>query len=93
MTTIALKYEGAYHCQATHTPSGRTITTDLPADNGGKGEYFSPTDLVATALGSCMLTIMAKVGERLDVDGMEAHRQPVRLRRERRRRVVRTRHR
>ena len=55
---VEVVYEGDLHCVATHGPSGDTITTDAPVDNRGKGEHFSPTDLVGTAMGTCMLTIM-----------------------------------
>jgi putative redox protein len=58
MVRISIEYQGALHCSATHAPSGATLQTDAPVDNQGKGESFSPTDLVATALGSCMATIM-----------------------------------
>ena len=52
------EYAGDLRCTVTHGPSGDMITTDAPADNQGKGEAFSPTDLVAAALGSCILTVM-----------------------------------
>lgn len=68
MSRITIGYEGSYHCKAIHDSSGSELLTDLPPDNGGKGEFFSPTDLAATSLGSCMLTIMAKTAERLEVD-------------------------
>lgn len=64
MVRIDLAYEGELRVAATHAPSGRTLTTDAPVDNEGKGESFSPTDLVATALGACMLTIMGIVARR-----------------------------
>jgi uncharacterized OsmC-like protein len=51
-------YKGELRTEAMHMRSGTVITTDAPPDNKGKGEYFSPTDLVATALGSCIFTIM-----------------------------------
>lgn len=60
---IKVVYQGNLLCQATHGPSGNTLTTDAPVDNGGKGAAFSPTDLVATALGACMVTIMGKVAQ------------------------------
>lgn len=64
MVSIDVRYEGELRCAATHGPSGRELHTDAPVDNHGKGESFSPTDLVATALGACMLTIMGISAER-----------------------------
>ena len=61
---ITVNYQGDLQCNAIHGPSKQTITTDAPVDNGGKGSAFSPTDLVATALGGCMLTIMGIVAQR-----------------------------
>jgi len=63
MVEIKIKYDGDFRCTATHSPSGITFTTDLPVDNHGKGESFSPTDLVATALASCYITTMAIAAE------------------------------
>ena len=66
MTTIDSRYEGALRCHASHGPSGSVLETDAPTDNQGKGERFSPTDLVATALSTCILTILGIVAERHD---------------------------
>ena len=73
MVKINIRYEGALRCAATHGPSGQKLFTDAPVDNHGRGESFSPTDLVATALGSCMATIMGIAAERhqIDLRGME----------------------
>ena len=68
MVTIELAYEGELHCRAVHGPSGMQLATDAPLDNQGRGESFSPTDLVAAALGSCMLTIMGITARTLQVD-------------------------
>ena len=65
---IQAVYTGSLGCKATHGPSKATVSTDAPLDNGGKGESFSPTDLVATALGTCVLTILGLVSERHDLD-------------------------
>lgn len=59
-----MTYEGGLRTRAVHGPSGRELVTDPPLDNHGRGESFSPTDLVATALGTCMLTIMGIAAEK-----------------------------
>jgi uncharacterized OsmC-like protein len=64
MVEMTLVYEGGLHSRTLHGPSGAAIETDAPVDNQGKGEAFSPTDLLAASLASCMLTTMAIVGER-----------------------------
>ena len=70
---INITYEGWLHCTAVHGPSKQTLSSDAPLDNGGKGAAFSPTDLVATALGTCMATIMGLVAQRnnLNIDGLQ----------------------
>jgi putative redox protein len=68
MVEIDSVYEGSLHCQSKHAPSGATLQTDAPKDNMGKGEAFSPTDLVATALGTCMLTTMGILAQRINLD-------------------------
>ncbi len=68
MVTITIEYEGDLHCRAVHGPSGTVLRTDAPADNHGKAESFSPTDLVATALGSCILSVMGIKAAAMDVD-------------------------
>jgi uncharacterized OsmC-like protein len=61
MTTIHCTYTGDGTTELIHGPTGEKIQTDLPADNGGKGRKFSPTDLLASAFASCVLTIMGKM--------------------------------
>jgi len=68
MVEVNIIYQGQLHCEATHGPSGAVIQTDAPRDNMGRGESFSPTDLVATALGSCMLTVMGIAARTLGID-------------------------
>ncbi len=74
MVEITVRYEGELRCSARHGPSGTTLLTDAPIDNHGKGESFSPTDLLAAALPACMMTIMGIVAAREGVDlrGMTA---------------------
>ena len=64
MVEITVEYEGGLHTRAVHGPSKSSLETDAPVDNQGRGERFSPTDLVATALGTCMLTTMGILAER-----------------------------
>lgn len=68
MVQVDLVYEGDLRVRATHGPSKKELVTDAPVDNHGKGESFSPTDLVCTALGACMMTMMAMVAERHQID-------------------------
>ena len=68
MHQIVVEYEGKLRTRAKHLQSGNEILTDAPLDNHGKGEAFSPTDLTAAALGSCMLTIMAIAAESRGLD-------------------------
>ena len=72
---IDVVYQGQLRSVATHGPSGTRLTTDAPVDNQGQGESFSPTDLVATALGTCVMTVMGIVAERnqLDLAGTKVH--------------------
>lgn len=63
MVEINATYEGGLHCKAVHQPSGKSIETDAPVDNHGKGESFSPTDLLATSLAVCYLTTMGIAAE------------------------------
>ena len=73
MVEIKIDYQGELHCRAIHGPSGTVLETDAPVDNNGRGESFSPTDLVATALGVCMATVMGIVAKRKEIslEGMK----------------------
>ena len=73
MVKMSVEYTGQLHCIATHGPSSRQIETDAPVDNQGKGESFSPTDLVGTALATCMATVMGIYAQRkgIDLSGMK----------------------
>ncbi|MBI3566452.1 MAG: OsmC family protein [Elusimicrobia bacterium] len=64
MVNMSAVYAGDLHCRLTHGPSGSTIETDAPKDNMGRGECFSPTDMVGAALAACILTTMAIVAKR-----------------------------
>jgi putative redox protein len=68
MVVIQLEYQGDLHCKAIHGPSGTELNTDAPKDNQGRGESFSPTDLVATALASCILTTMGILARTLQLN-------------------------
>jgi uncharacterized OsmC-like protein len=68
MVEILIEYEGDLHCRASHGPSRKELQTDAPIDNQGKGESFSPTDLLATALGTCMMTTMGIYAKRHNID-------------------------
>ena len=73
MTTLKTIYKGNLRTEITHIQSGSKIITDAPTDNNGKGESISPTDMLAAALGSCMMTIIALASEThgFNVEGME----------------------
>ena len=76
MVEINITYQGGLRTHAVHGPSGATLTTDAPLDNQGQGAAFSPTDLVATALGTCIMTLLGIVGER---HGMDLSRATIRV--------------
>ena len=71
MVKIEAKYDGNLRCTATHLPSGNTLITDAPVDNNGKGESFSPTDLLATSMLTCIMTIVAIRAESKELDVSE----------------------
>lgn len=68
MVKISIDYQGTLRCEARHEPSGSTFETDAPRDNQGLGASFSPTDLLATGLGTCMATTMGIVANRHEID-------------------------
>ncbi|MES2058613.1 MAG: OsmC family protein [Pseudomonadota bacterium] len=68
MAAVHIEYQGDLHCKAVHGESGTELTTDAPKDNQGRGESFSPTDLLATALGSCILSVMGIKARALNID-------------------------
>lgn len=74
MVEVVVTYSGDLHTEAVHGPSGAILETDAPIDNQGKGEAYSPTDLVAASLASCMLTIMGIFAEKrqLNIEGTRA---------------------
>lgn len=74
MTTLTTVYQGGLRTVSTHTRSGNVLVTDAPVDNNGRGEAFSPTDLVCTALSTCMLTTMGiwAAREGVDISGMHS---------------------
>ena len=73
MSLMNVKYVGTLRTEATHIRSGNTIETDAPVDNQGKGDRFSPTDLVATALASCIVTTIAIKAPSINIDGAECN--------------------
>jgi uncharacterized OsmC-like protein len=74
MVRMSMVYQGGLRCEARHEPSGSVLETDAPADNHGRAERFSPTDLVGASLASCMATIMGILADRegWDLRGMRA---------------------
>ena len=74
MTTSVVFYSGNLKTESQHLQSGDTITTDAPLDNKGTGEAFSPTDLAATSLANCMMTVMGIIANRhnIDIEGTRA---------------------
>ncbi len=73
MVKCKMTYVGGLHCELQHGPSGARVSTDAPVDNHGKGESFSPTDLMCSAMAACMATIMGIYAEKenLDLTGLE----------------------
>ncbi|MCS7029447.1 MAG: OsmC family protein [Bacteroidia bacterium] len=73
MVKISVLYQGELRCLATHQPSQTQLHTDAPTDNQGKGQSFSPTDLVATALATCMMTIMGIKAQEMNINLTGTH--------------------
>lgn len=72
MAKIRIRYLGHLRTECTHEESGSVIETDAPKDNEGKGEYFSPTDLLAASVASCMLTVMAIAAQKIGIELKDA---------------------
>jgi putative redox protein len=68
MPTASVIYQGQLRCQATHNQSGSIMETDAPTDNRGKGERFSPTDLLCVSLGTCIITTMGIKATDMEID-------------------------
>ena len=73
MIKVSIDYTGQLRCRSVHCPSNQALETDAPVDNNGLGQTFSPTDLVASALGSCMATIMGIVARKKGYDLVDMH--------------------
>ena len=75
MVDIYVEYQGQLHCRAEHGPSSAVLVTDAPVDNQGRGESFSPTDLIATGLGTCMATVMGILAKKRGyaLEGVRVH--------------------
>ena len=68
MSETVVHYQGGLRCRAEHAESGTVVITDAPKDNHGKGESFSPSEMLAVSLGSCILSIMAIAAQSMDLD-------------------------
>ncbi len=68
MVEVKVDYEGDLHCRVVHGPSGDVMVTDAPVDNHGRGEAFSPTDLIAVSMGTCMLTVMGIAAQKKGIE-------------------------